>query len=230
MLVELSMVEQRYEAVMAVLRDGEPVTEVAARLEVNRSSVHRWIARYQAGGLGALADRSHRDRPPPHRGPLADDHRQDRALPPHPSQRVPRWSRAALQGRGPSRPRRVGCPLQHRHAPPVARHAHAEPTVRPTRRPAAPRRRAGAADDHGDAQGCSQRGHLGLPPGVLRRCRPLPQTRDRRDRRRAPARLVRRRSRSYRSQNQSRGGEEEASTCQRIASCVAHHPGPIRRT
>jgi hypothetical protein len=30
-LVELSMVEQRYEAVMAVLGDGEPVTEVANR-------------------------------------------------------------------------------------------------------------------------------------------------------------------------------------------------------
>ena len=37
MLVGLSMVEQRYEAVMAVLRDGEPVTEVAARLGVDRS-------------------------------------------------------------------------------------------------------------------------------------------------------------------------------------------------
>jgi transposase InsO family protein len=65
-LVELSMVEQRYEAVMAVLRDGEPVTEVAARLDVNRSSVHRWIARYQAGGFGALADRSHRPESCPH--------------------------------------------------------------------------------------------------------------------------------------------------------------------
>jgi transposase-like protein len=37
-LVELSMVEQRYEAVMAVVRDGQPVTEVAARFEVSPSS------------------------------------------------------------------------------------------------------------------------------------------------------------------------------------------------
>jgi len=65
-LVELSMVEQRYEAVMAVLRDGEPVTEVASRFEVNRASVHRWIARYQSGGLSALADRSHRPASCPH--------------------------------------------------------------------------------------------------------------------------------------------------------------------
>jgi transposase InsO family protein len=68
-LVELSMVEQRYEAVMAVVRDGQPVTEVAARFEVNRSSVHRWIARYEAGGLGALADRSHRPQSCPHQMP-----------------------------------------------------------------------------------------------------------------------------------------------------------------
>ena len=69
MLVELSMVEQRYEAVMAVVRDGQPVTEVAARFEVNRSSVHRWIARYEAGGLGALADRSHWPVSCPHQMP-----------------------------------------------------------------------------------------------------------------------------------------------------------------
>src|SRR4051812_40778793 len=63
------MVEQRYEAVMAVLRDGEPVTEVAARLEVNRASVHRWIARYRAGGLGDLHDRSHKPATCPHQMP-----------------------------------------------------------------------------------------------------------------------------------------------------------------
>src|SRR5262245_9243830 len=63
------MVEQRYEAVMAVLRDGEPVTEVAARLEVSRSSVHRWIAGYQAGGLAALAERSRRPVSCPHQMP-----------------------------------------------------------------------------------------------------------------------------------------------------------------
>ena len=60
MLVELSVMEQRYQAVMAVVQDGWTVTEVARRLGVARQSVHNWIARYEAGGLPALADRSHR--------------------------------------------------------------------------------------------------------------------------------------------------------------------------
>jgi len=59
-LVELSVMEQRYQAVMAVVQDGWTVTEVAARLGVARQSVHNWIARYEQGGLPALADRSHR--------------------------------------------------------------------------------------------------------------------------------------------------------------------------
>ena len=60
MLVELSVMEQRYQAVLAVVQDGWKVTEVAARLGVSRQSVHAWIARYEQGGLAALADRSHR--------------------------------------------------------------------------------------------------------------------------------------------------------------------------
>ena len=59
-LVELSVMEQRYQAVMAVVQDGWKVTEVADRLGVSRQSVHTWIARYEAGGLPALADGSHR--------------------------------------------------------------------------------------------------------------------------------------------------------------------------
>jgi transposase len=59
-LVELSVMEQRYQAVMAVVQDGWKVSEVARRLGVARQSVHNWIARYEAGGLPALADRSHR--------------------------------------------------------------------------------------------------------------------------------------------------------------------------
>jgi transposase InsO family protein len=59
-LVELSVMEQRYEAVMAVVQDGWTVTEVAQRLGVARQSIHNWIARYEQGGLPALADRSHR--------------------------------------------------------------------------------------------------------------------------------------------------------------------------
>lgn len=60
MLVELSVMEQRYQAVLAVEQDGWRVVEVARRLGVSRQSVHNWIARYKQGGLPALADRSHR--------------------------------------------------------------------------------------------------------------------------------------------------------------------------
>jgi len=65
-LVELSVMEQRYQAVLAVVQDGWKVTEVAERLGVSRQSVHNWIARYERGGLGALADRSHRPEHCPH--------------------------------------------------------------------------------------------------------------------------------------------------------------------
>jgi hypothetical protein len=39
-VVELSVMEQRYQAVMAVVQDGWKVTEVADRLGVARQSVH----------------------------------------------------------------------------------------------------------------------------------------------------------------------------------------------
>jgi transposase InsO family protein len=60
-LVALSVVEQRYRAVMAVM-DGAPVTEVAAEVGVSRLSVHAWLVRYRDGGLAGLADRSQRPR------------------------------------------------------------------------------------------------------------------------------------------------------------------------
>jgi transposase InsO family protein len=65
-LVALSVIEQRYRAVMAVL-DGVAVTEVAAEVGVSRQSVHAWVVRYRDGGLSGLADRSHRTRSCPHR-------------------------------------------------------------------------------------------------------------------------------------------------------------------
>ena len=58
--------EQRYQAVLAVVQDGWQVSEVARRLGVSRQSVHSWIARYEQGGLAALADRSHRPSTCPH--------------------------------------------------------------------------------------------------------------------------------------------------------------------
>jgi transposase InsO family protein len=64
-LVVLSVVEQRLDAVRAVL-SGAKVTEVAAALGVSRQSLHSWIARYLAEGLPGLADRSHRPGSCPH--------------------------------------------------------------------------------------------------------------------------------------------------------------------
>ncbi len=60
------MAEQRYEAVRAVIADGETVTDVAARFGVSRKTVHQWLGRYEASGLEGLTDRSHRPRSCPH--------------------------------------------------------------------------------------------------------------------------------------------------------------------
>src|SRR5579875_1291926 len=67
-LVEVSVVEQRYRAVLEV-RSGLPVTEVSARFGVSPQSVHVWVRRYEQGGLGALADRSRRPESCPHQTP-----------------------------------------------------------------------------------------------------------------------------------------------------------------
>src|SRR5690606_21223767 len=63
---EMSVAEQRYQAVLAVISDGETVTDVAARFGVRRQTVHDWWATYEAGGLENLGDRSHRTRSCPH--------------------------------------------------------------------------------------------------------------------------------------------------------------------
>jgi transposase InsO family protein len=60
MLVELSVVEQRYQAVLAVIRDGVPIVDVAHRFDVSRQAIHRWLRWYEAQGLPGLVDRSHR--------------------------------------------------------------------------------------------------------------------------------------------------------------------------
>ena len=71
MLLELTVVEQRFNAVMEVIRDGLKVIEVADRYGVSRQTVHGWLRRYAAGGLDALADRSHRPDSCPHQMPAA---------------------------------------------------------------------------------------------------------------------------------------------------------------
>lgn len=48
--------EQRYQAVLLVIRDGESV------VDVSRQTVHSWLLKYENRGLSALADRTHRPR------------------------------------------------------------------------------------------------------------------------------------------------------------------------
>ncbi len=65
-LVELNLVEQRYRAVLEVLNDGASVTDVARRFGVARQTVHVWLRRYAADGLGGLADHSSKPLSCPH--------------------------------------------------------------------------------------------------------------------------------------------------------------------
>jgi transposase InsO family protein len=68
---ELSVTEQRYKAVLAVIADGRTVTQVARDWEVARQTVHVWLERYEADGLEGLANRSHRPALCPHQMPAA---------------------------------------------------------------------------------------------------------------------------------------------------------------
>lgn len=66
MLVELGLVEQRYQAVLEVLNDGATVTDVARRYGVTRQTVHGWLRRYASSGLAGLVDRSSKPVSCPH--------------------------------------------------------------------------------------------------------------------------------------------------------------------
>ena len=63
------MAEQGYDAVLAVIRDGHTVTDVATATGVSRQTLHTWLARYEVDGLDGLADRSHRPHSCPHQMP-----------------------------------------------------------------------------------------------------------------------------------------------------------------
>ena len=66
---EMSVAEQRYRAVLAVIAEGRSVTEVAGQWRVSRQTLHAWLARYEAEGLEGLSDRSHRPVRCPHQMP-----------------------------------------------------------------------------------------------------------------------------------------------------------------
>jgi len=65
----MSVAEQRYRAVLAVISDGRTVHEVAAAVGVSRQTMHAWLGKYEAGGLEGLGDGSHRPRGCPHQMP-----------------------------------------------------------------------------------------------------------------------------------------------------------------
>ena len=91
MLVELSKMEQRYDAVLAVIRDGLTISEAALAFGVNRQSIHRWMQRYEQGGLPALAEGSHKPKSCPHQ---IDPGIEERIITMHRSHRS--WARCAL--------------------------------------------------------------------------------------------------------------------------------------
>src|SRR4051812_49998044 len=70
---ELSVAEQRYLAVLAVIGEGHPVSSVAQQWGVSRQTVHAWLSRYETGGLAGLADRSHRPSSCPHQMPAVGE-------------------------------------------------------------------------------------------------------------------------------------------------------------
>ena len=63
------MAEQRYKAVLAVIAEGRTVSEVARDWDVDRKTLHRWLARYEHEGLEGLNDRSRRPTRCPHQMP-----------------------------------------------------------------------------------------------------------------------------------------------------------------
>src|SRR5438552_8594636 len=63
---EMSVAEQRYKAVMAVISEGRTITQVARDWGVSRQTMHAWLARYEADGLEGLANLSHRPAHCPH--------------------------------------------------------------------------------------------------------------------------------------------------------------------
>src|ERR1700756_1337507 len=66
---ELTVAEARYQAVLAVIRDGLSISQVAEKVGVSRQTLHAWLARYEAEGLEGLVDRSHRPASCPHQMP-----------------------------------------------------------------------------------------------------------------------------------------------------------------
>ncbi|MGH3576254.1 MAG: IS481 family transposase [Mycobacterium sp.] len=92
MFVELSVVEQRFRIVLAVVEDRLSVTEVAAYHGISRQTLHNWLRRYHAGGLAGLVDRRTKPASCPHQMPVAVEVRLLELRRDH-----PRWGPTRLQ-------------------------------------------------------------------------------------------------------------------------------------
>jgi transposase InsO family protein len=66
---EMSVAEQRYKAVQAVLAEGQTITQVARDWGVSRQTIHGWLAKYEGDGLEGLGNRSRRPAHCPHQMP-----------------------------------------------------------------------------------------------------------------------------------------------------------------
>jgi transposase-like protein len=121
-LMEISKMEQRYDAVVAVMRDGFTVTEEAQKFGVSRQSLYRWMARYEESGLEELAEGSHRPKSVPPSDGLRDRDPSARAATQaspvgtaaHPTpaeatgRRLPAFAHGHLSGPGATRDDRAG--------------------------------------------------------------------------------------------------------------------------
>ena len=65
----MSVSEQRYKAVQAVLAEGQTVTQVARDCGVSRQTIHGWLGKYEDDGLEGLGNRSRRPTHCPHQMP-----------------------------------------------------------------------------------------------------------------------------------------------------------------
>jgi transposase-like protein len=102
-LVELGVMQQRYDAVKEVLEGRGTITEIAERFGVTRQSLHNWLRRYRERGMAGLVDRSKRPRSCPHRTPARAELRVIELRRDH-----PRWG-----------PRRLAYELARKGADPV---------------------------------------------------------------------------------------------------------------
>jgi len=67
----MSVTEQRYKAVLAVIGNGRTVSEVATDWGMSRRTMHDWLARYEGDGLEGLGNCSRQPAHCPHQIPAA---------------------------------------------------------------------------------------------------------------------------------------------------------------